>query len=115
MPDRGEIRLANLNPGKGTEPGKTTPVLIVQCQDLLDAEHPSTLILPLTTNLIDGAEPLRLRIKASGNLKQNSDLLIDQLRAIDNRRLSGEPLMQCSAAIMKKVDQYLVEILGLVQ
>ena len=113
MLKRGEIRLANLNPGRGTEPGKTRPVLIVQCQDLLDAEHPSTLILPLTTHLIANADPLRLRIKADDGLKYDSDLLIDQLRAIDNKRLTGEPLMQCPPEIMDKVDQYLAELLEL--
>ena len=82
---QGEIWLANLNPSKGSEPGKTRPVLIVQGQALLDAGHPSTLIIPLTTNLIDDAEPLRIRVVAQGKLKQDSDLLIDQLRAIDNR------------------------------
>ncbi|MDE2140360.1 MAG: type II toxin-antitoxin system PemK/MazF family toxin, partial [Gammaproteobacteria bacterium] len=43
MPKRGSVWLANLNPGHGTEPGKIRPVLIVQSQALLDAEHPSTL------------------------------------------------------------------------
>jgi mRNA interferase MazF len=61
---RGEIWLANLNPRRGTEPGKTRPVLIVQAQTLIDAGHPSTLIVPLTTNLIDDAEPLRIRVHA---------------------------------------------------
>ena len=83
--EHGAIWLADLNPGKGTEPGKTRPVLIVQCQTLLDAGHPSTLVIPLTTNLVDDAEPLRLRVKAFAKLKHNSDLLLDQLRAIDNR------------------------------
>ena len=46
MYNRGEIWLANLNAGKGTEPGKVRPVLIIQCQDLLDVDHPSTLIIP---------------------------------------------------------------------
>src|SRR5579875_3224652 len=64
MPERGEVWLANLNPRRGTEPGKTLPVLIVQAQALLDAGHPSTLIIPLTTNLIDDAEPLRIRVPA---------------------------------------------------
>ena len=50
MSKRGEIWLANLNPRRGTEPGKTRPVLIVQAQSLLDAVHPSTLVIPLTTN-----------------------------------------------------------------
>ena len=34
---RGEIWLADLNPRRGTEPGKTRPVLVVQSQALLDA------------------------------------------------------------------------------
>ena len=92
MPNRGEVWLANLNPRRGTEPGKTMPVLIVQTQALLDAQHPSALIIPLTTRLIDEAEPLRLRVTASSRLQKDSDLLIDQLRAIDNRRLVQGPL-----------------------
>lgn len=103
MPKRGEIWLANLNPGKGSEPGKTRPVLIVQGQALLDAAHPSTLIISLTTKLIGDAEPLRIRVVAHGKLKHDSDLLIDQLRAIDNRRLSEGPLMRCDEKLMARV------------
>jgi len=110
---RGEIYLANLNPGKGTEPGKTRPVLIVQDQSLMDTEHPSTLIIPLTTQLIDHAEPLRLRIPAENKLRQNSDLLIDQLRAIDNRCLTQAPLLKCSDAFMLQVNQCMQEVLGI--
>ena len=91
MRKRGEIWLADLNPRRGTEPGKTRPVLIVQAQALLDAEHPSTLVIPLTTQLVDDAEPLRIRVRASGSLKKESDALIDQMRAIDNRRLVQGP------------------------
>ena len=79
--------MADLNPRRGTEPGKTRPVLVLQAQALLDAGHPSTLIAPLTTRLVNGAEPLRIRIPATGQLQRDSDALVDQLRAIDNRRL----------------------------
>lgn len=103
MLKQGEIWLANLNPGKGSEPGKPRPVLIVQGQALLDAAHPSTLIVPLTTKLIENAEPLRLRIVAHGKLKHDSDLLIDQLRSIDNRRLTDGPLMRCDEKLMARV------------
>lgn len=87
--------------------------MIIQCQDLLDAEHPSTLIIPLTTNLIENAVPLRFRILAEEKLKQDSDLLIDQLRAIDNKRLVDGPLLTCSPSTMKQVDSCVAEIVGL--
>ncbi len=93
MRKRGEIWIADLNPHRGTEHGKTRPVLIVQAQALLDADHPSTLVIPLTTNLVEDAEPLRLRVLSSGGLLRDSDLLIDQLRTIDDRRLVKGPLL----------------------
>lgn len=111
---RGEIWLADLNPRRGTEPGKIRPVLVVQSQALLDAEHPSTLVVPITTRLIDDAEPLRLRITARHGLDKNSDLLLDQLRAIDNKRLVQGPLLKLSAEQMRHVDEALSEVLGLV-
>jgi mRNA interferase MazF len=113
MPERGEVWLANLNPRRGTEPGKTRPVLIVQAQALLDAGHPSTLIIPLTTNLIDDAEPLRIRVPAQSSPRHVSDLLIDQLRAIDNRRLVEGPLARLDDAIMARVVAALREVLDL--
>ena len=115
MRNRGEVWLADQNPPQGTEPGKTRPVLIVQSQVLLDADHPSTLIVPLTTRLVEDAEPLRLRVSASGDLRQDSDLLLDQLRAIDNRRLRHGPLLRLPLAFMAQVNQALREVLDLLE
>jgi mRNA interferase MazF len=70
---------------------------------LLDAGHPSTLIIPLTTDLAEDAEPLRIRVSASGRLRHASDLLVDQLCAIDNRRLVQGPLTRLSPALLRKV------------
>jgi mRNA interferase MazF len=113
MRKRGSVWRANLNPRRGTEPGKIRPVLIVQAQALLDADHPSTLVVPLTTRLIENAEPLRLRVPAQGQLKKDSDLLLDQLRAIDNKRLVGAPLLQLPAGFMARVDNALLEVLDI--
>lgn len=113
MRRRGEVWLADLNPPRGTERGKTRPILIVQCQALLDADHPSTLVVPLTTRLVEDAEPLRIRVPAAGRIKRNSDLLIDQLRAIDNRRLAQGPLARLPRALMERVDTALGEVLEL--
>jgi len=113
MPNRGEVWLADLNPPHGTEPGKTRPVLVIQSQALLDAGHPSTYIVPLTTKLISNAEPLRIRVPAAGQLLHDSDLLMDQLRAIDNRRLIRGPLLRLSASAMKAVGAAMSELLGM--
>jgi mRNA interferase MazF len=80
-----DIWLANLNPSKGTEPGKTRPVVIIQT-DLLNEKHLSTIICPITTNVNKEIELLRVHLKA-GQLDNISDILVDQIRAIDNKRL----------------------------
>jgi mRNA interferase MazF len=89
--------------------------LVVQSQALLDAGQPSTLIIPLTTNLVEDAEPLRIRVPAAGRLRRNSDLLIDQLRAVDNRRLIQGPMTQLPDTLMGKVGEAIREVLDLVE
>ena len=81
------IYIADLNPQFGTEQGKTRPVVVVQT-NLLNNNHPSTIICPVTTNVIKGSSILRVHLsKKETNLKKDSDILVDQIRAIDNRRL----------------------------
>ncbi|HMQ68642.1 MAG TPA: type II toxin-antitoxin system PemK/MazF family toxin [Ignavibacteria bacterium] len=83
-----EIWIADLNPRAGTEPGKVRPVVIVQT-DLLNNFHPSTVVCPITTNLVSDSKILRVRLKKGiSNLNEDCDILIDQIRAIDNRRFS---------------------------
>jgi mRNA interferase MazF len=82
-----EIWLANLDPRFGTEAGKTRPVLVVQT-DLLNKVHPSTLICPLTTNVKTESQILRVNLaKGIASVKEDCAIMIDQLRAIDNKRL----------------------------
>jgi len=83
-----EIWLAGLNPRIGTETGKTRPVLIIQTDLLNKIPHPSTIISPITTNIFKDSEILRVHLKKGmANLLQDCDIMIDQIRAIDNRRL----------------------------
>ena len=60
-PQYGHVYLADLNPRFGTEPGKVRPVVVVQT-DALNPYHLSTLICPLTTQVIDVPTPLRVSI-----------------------------------------------------
>ncbi|MCD4711611.1 MAG: type II toxin-antitoxin system PemK/MazF family toxin [Bacteroidales bacterium] len=83
-----EIWLADLNPRVGTEPGKTRPVLVVQTDLLNQVLHPATLICPITSKVSKQSEVLRVHLKKGmANLHQECDILMDQLRAIDNKRL----------------------------
>jgi len=82
-----EIWIAHLNPTKGTEPGKIRPVIVIQT-DLLNKYHASTIICPLTTNIQMDSEILRVHLrKGSCGLIEACDIMTDQIRAIDNKRL----------------------------
>ncbi len=82
-----EIWIADLNPTKGTEPGKIRPVIVVQ-SDLLNKHHPSSIICPLTTNVQKESEILRVHLKKGCcGLNEACDIMVDQIRAIDNKRL----------------------------
>lgn len=63
--------------------------------------------------MVDHAEPLRLRIKARDKLKKDSDLLIDQIRAIDNKRLIEGPLTECSKVFLTRVYEAVSEVMGI--
>jgi mRNA interferase MazF len=83
-----EIWIADLNPQIGTEPGKTRPVLIVQTNLLNQIPHPSTIVCPITTNVQKNSDILRVHLKKGmANLNENCDIMIDQIRVIDNKRL----------------------------
>jgi mRNA interferase MazF len=103
---RGGVYLVNLNPSRGTEPGKIRPCIVMQSNLLNEVGHPSTIVLPLTTQLIDDAEPLRYRLTSREGLKYDSDVMLDQTRTIDNRRISGDLLTNLTNEEMGKIELY---------
>ena len=109
---RGEIRLANFNPAKGTEPGKIRPCLIIQSDLLNDAGHPSTTVIPLTSRLVNNAAPLRFRISPRDDLQSDSEVMLDQIRSIDNRRISNEALTELTGSELAEIEEYLRIVLG---
>ncbi len=89
------LYVVDLEPRVGTKPGKQRPVLAVQPSEFGEAGLQSTVIIPITSKIVDeGAFPLRVRIPMGlTNLRAPSDLLIDQILAWDNslfRRDLGE-------------------------
>ncbi len=84
--NRGDIVIVNLYPKKGDEVGKIRPALIISDDDenaILD----TVILMPLSTDLIDNMDPYRMRIPARDGLKEDSDILINQIRALSKTRI----------------------------
>lgn len=91
---RGDIVTVNLNPKKGDEVGKIRPALILSGDDenaILD----TVILMPLSTNLIDNMSPYRMRVTKRDNLKEDSDILINQIRTLSKQRI-GEKIAKLS-------------------
>ncbi len=107
---RGEIWEIDFEPQTHKhEPGKRNrPALVLQTNLLNDAGHNTTIVIPGTTDIYrdpngDGF-PLRVTIGKVGSLAQETDLLIDQIRAVSNRRFMGDaPVATLSTAHMKRI------------
>jgi mRNA interferase MazF len=84
-----EIYLANINPKKGHEVGKTRPVVVIHSQ-LIEGLLSTSIICPITTQ-IAAATLLRVHIPfqdaSTTGLTEPSDIIVDQIRSIDNQRL----------------------------
>ena len=100
------------------EPGKRSrPALVIQTNILNDAGHPTTIIIPCTTQVYRDAHgdgyPLRITLGKLGKMKDETDALIDQIRAISNQRFMGsKPIAQLTRAHMKRVEDALKILTG---
>ena len=116
---RGEIWLVDFEPqANKEEPGKRgRPALVIQTNILNEAGHATTIVIPGTTQIYRDASgdgyPLRMAIGKVGQLKENTDLLIDQIRTISNRRFLGnKPVAELARPQMKRVEDALGILTG---
>jgi mRNA interferase MazF len=114
VPRRWHIYVVDLQPRVGTKPGKQRPCLAIQPTEFGEAGLRSTVVLPLTSTLVEGnAFPLRVRVRAGVcQLARDSDVLVDQILAWDNElfRLDLGPLPE---ALQDEVRRALLEFLDL--
>ncbi|HEX5043643.1 MAG TPA: type II toxin-antitoxin system PemK/MazF family toxin [Candidatus Polarisedimenticolaceae bacterium] len=103
---RGVLYLAHLDPARGTEAGKLRPVLVIQTDLLNEVAHPSTWVLPCTSRL-SGENLLRVPLPKgiAGNTRE-CEVMVDQSRAIDNRRFA-RALKPLPRAILREVEEKL--------
>jgi mRNA interferase MazF len=100
---KGEIWLTNLNPQKrSNEIGKTRPVVVIQNDLLNQSDYATVIVLPMTTVLIDDAQPLRFQVQKRVGLEADSDILVAHARAVDKERLL-QKLGELSSVEMEKI------------
>ena len=83
---RGDIVIVNFYPKKGDEVGKIRPAVIISGDDenaILD----TVILIPLSTDLIDNMDPYRMRLLKRDGLKEDSDILINQIRTLSKTRI----------------------------
>ncbi len=109
---RGDIVLVNFNPQKRTqEVAKIRPAIIVSDSELNEILDLVT-VVAMTTNLINDAEPLRIRITKREKLQEDSDAMIEQLRSVAKSRI-GERLGKVSQEEMEKIEDGIRKMLNL--
>jgi mRNA interferase MazF len=87
---RGDIFWADLDPVKGSEQGKTRPVLIIQ-NDAGNERSPVTIVACITSNLARKDYPTNVCILAKETgLEADSVVLLNQIRTIDKTRLKSK-------------------------
>ena len=104
------------------EPGKRgRPALVIQTNILNDAGHATTIVIPGTTqtyrDALGDGYPLRVSLgklpKQTADTEPETDLLIDQIRTISNRRLMGvKPIAELTRTHMKRVEEALKILTG---
>jgi len=116
---RGQLWLVDFEPqSHQEEPGKCgRPAVVIQTNILNEAGHATTIVVPGTTQIYRDASgdgyPLRVALGKAGQLKEDTDLLIDQIRTISNRRLMGvKPVAELTRPQMKRVEDALRILTG---
>ncbi len=110
---RGEIWLGNLNPNRGSEVGKIRPVLVIQADFLIAQGEPTVIVLPLTTQVRKSKEPLHVTIAARDDLEESCQVMPEQPRTLDRKRLIDGPLTRLRDAEMAAVERSLMAVMGL--
>jgi len=110
---RGELWWADFGIPFGNEPGYKRPVLILQ-NDFFNRSHiNTTIVIPLTTNLIWADAPGNVFIaKQESKLKKDSVIVISQIEVIDRQRLM-EKISKIDRILMEKIENNIMFILGI--
>jgi mRNA interferase MazF len=104
FPRRGELYWVDLDPTVGSEIAKTRPCLIVS-NDTGNQYAGRVIVAPLTTGGTDRVYPFEVLVPSgTGGVTQTSKVVLDQIRAVDKRRL-GRRIGALDAQLMRGVNR----------
>jgi len=110
---RGELWWADFGIPFGSEPGYKRPVLIIQNDFFNNSKINTTIVIPLTTNLILADAPGNILItKRESKLKKDSVITISQIEVIDRKRLI-EKITKLDKSIIERIENNILFILGI--
>ena len=108
---KGDVYFASLNPIVGSEQDGERPVVVVQ-NNLANKHSPTIIVVPITTVLKRMELPTHIPISKNRFLKKDSMILVEQIRAIDKKRLKAY-LGHLKPEQMKLVDSAIVNAVDL--
>ena len=111
MVRRGDIWLVNLDPTLGHEIQKSRPAVIIQ-NDIGNTFSSLTIVAPITSQGIEKVYPIEVLLKKNSGLMKESKALLNQIRAVDKRRLIKK-LGHVTEETMRDIDEALKMSLGL--
>jgi mRNA interferase MazF len=106
---RGEIRWADLNPGRGQEQAGMRPVLILS-HDIFNERSGTVIAVGITSQAQKAGFPLTLELKSAG-LPKKSWLKISQIRTLSNERI-GKVMGKASLEELNQAIEGLNEIIA---
>jgi mRNA interferase MazF len=110
---RGEIWWTDYGIPYGSEPGYRRPVIILQNNFFNNSKIKTTIVIPLSTNVLLAEVPGNIFItKKDSKLTKDSVILISQIGVIDKERLL-EKVSKIDREIMEKIENNILFILGI--
>ena len=109
---RGDLFWVDLSPTRGSEQAGRRPVLVIQ-NDVGNEMAPTVIVAPLTTKSFTKDYPINVHVpKGIAGLKENSTVLLSQIRTIDKSRLEHK-IGHLPPAYLQKINQAISISVGL--
>jgi mRNA interferase MazF len=111
---RGDVCLVNFDPTVGSEIKKTRPAMVIQ-NNVANQYSPIVIVAAISSKFDDELYPTEILIRAGeAGLKQDSVVLLNQIRSIDRQRATKR-IGKVSEMTLKRADTAIKISLGLIE